>query len=149
MSSRYWNDDAGKPWSSRSTEQGAHTLADTHQLYRRVAFNVLIHNTDDHLRNHGFFVSRDGIRLSPAYDLNPSVDRDELTLTINETESVCDIEIVRSAHGFYELSLAAADTIIAEVHEAVATWKTEATTLGLSRAEQARMADAFQKETSS
>jgi serine/threonine-protein kinase HipA len=124
--------------------QGAHTLADTHQLYRRIAFNVLIHNTDDHLRNHGFFVSRDGIRLSPAYDLNPSIDRGELTLTINETESLCDIEVVRSAHGFYELSLTAADTIIAEVQDAVATWETEATALGLSRAEQAGIADAFQ-----
>ena len=128
--------------------QGANTLADTHQLYRRIAFSVLIHNTDDHLRNHGFFVGSAGIRLSPAYDLNPSVDRDELTLTIDETQSLCDIEVVRSAHTFYELSLAAADAIITEVQGAVATWKTEATALGLSRAEQAGMADAFQTKTS-
>ena len=68
--------------------QGAQTLADTHQLYRRIVFNILIHNTDDHLRNHGFFVEERGVRLSPAFDVNPSVERDDLTLAINETETV-------------------------------------------------------------
>ncbi len=86
--------------------QGAKTLADTHQLYRRIVFSVLIHNTDDHLRNHGFFVEDRGVRLSPAYDINPSVDRDDLTLAINETETACDVEIARGAHKMYALSLA-------------------------------------------
>ena len=70
--------------------QGANTLADTHQRYRRIAFSVLLHNTDDHLRNHGFFAGRDRVRLSPTYDLNPSVDRDEPTLSIDETRSLCN-----------------------------------------------------------
>jgi serine/threonine-protein kinase HipA len=77
--------------------RGADTRADCIQLFRRVIFNILIHNTDDHLRNHGFFVDDNGIRLSPAYDLNPSVDRQELTLAINEVETACDVSIAMEA----------------------------------------------------
>jgi serine/threonine-protein kinase HipA len=53
-----------------------------------VLFNILIHNTDDHLRNHGFSIDENGIRLSPAYDLNPSIERRELTLVIDEVDAV-------------------------------------------------------------
>ena len=95
--------------------QGADTLGDTHQLFRRIVFSILIHNTDDHLRNHGFFVEDRGLRLSPAYDINPSIDRDDLTLAINETETACDVEIARAAHRMYALSLKKADGLIAEV----------------------------------
>jgi serine/threonine-protein kinase HipA len=123
--------------------QGADTLGDTHQLFRRIVFNILIHNTDDHLRNHGFFVEDRGVRLSPAYDINPSVDRDDLTLAINETETACDVEIARAAHAMYALTLKAADDLIAEVHEAVATWRDAATSLGIRRPEQDQMAPAF------
>ncbi len=47
--------------------RGSNTKVDCKQLFRRVLFNISIHNTDDHLRNHGFFVDETGIRLSPAY----------------------------------------------------------------------------------
>ena len=95
--------------------QGANTKADTHQLYRRIVFSILIHNTDDHLRNHGFFVEDRGVRLSPAYDINPSVERDDHVLAINETETACDVDIARAAHKMYALSLEEADQLIAEV----------------------------------
>jgi serine/threonine-protein kinase HipA len=123
--------------------QGADTLRDTHQLFLRVVFNVLIHNTDDHLRNHGFFIEDRGVRLSPAYDVNPSVDRDDLTLAIDETETACDVEIARGAHKMYALSLKAADGLIAEVQGAVASWREEAGSLGIRRSEQDQMASAF------
>lgn len=123
--------------------QGAETRADTHQLYRRIVFSILIHNTDDHLRNHGFFVEDRGVRLSPAYDINPSVDRDDLTLAINETEAACDVEIARAAHKMYALSLKEAEGLIAEALKAVKTWRNEATALGIRRSEQDQMASAF------
>jgi serine/threonine-protein kinase HipA len=106
-------------------------------------FSILIHNTDDHLRNHGFFVEDRGIRLSPAYDINPSVDRDDLTLAINETETACDVEIARSAHKLYALSLKEADGLIAEVAAAVRSWREEAEGLRIRRSEQDAMASAF------
>lgn len=123
--------------------QGAQTLADTHQLYRRIVFSILIHNTDDHLRNHGFFVEERGVRLSPAYDVNPSVERDDLTLAIDETETVCDVEVARGAHRLYGLTLGEADGVISEVRTAVLTWRSEAETLRIGRSEQETMASAF------
>jgi serine/threonine-protein kinase HipA len=125
--------------------QGADTLGDTHQLFRRIVFSILIHNTDDHLRNHGFFIEDRGVRLSPAYDINPSVDRDDLTLAINETETACDVEIARAAHGMYALTLKAADGLIAEVAAAVKTWRDEAEALRIRRSEQDQMSSAFDK----
>jgi serine/threonine-protein kinase HipA len=123
--------------------RGANTRADTHQLYRRIVFSILIHNTDDHLRNHGFFVEDRGVRLSPAYDINPSVDRDDLVLAINETETACDVQIARAAHKMYALSLAEADRLIAEVLTVVKTWRKEAEVLRIRKSEQDQMAPAF------
>jgi serine/threonine-protein kinase HipA len=123
--------------------QGAQTLKDTHQLFRRIVFSILIHNTDDHLRNHGFFVEAHGIRLSPAFDVNPSVERDDLTLAINETETACDVQIAREAHKFYGLTLGEADEVIDEVGGAVRTWRAEAEGLRISRSEMEMMAGAF------
>jgi serine/threonine-protein kinase HipA len=123
--------------------QGGDTRADTHQLYRRIVFSILLHNTDDHLRNHGFFMEDRGARLSPAFDINPSIDRDDLTLAIDETETRCDVEVARGAHNFYALTLAEADSVIAEVSTAVQTWRDEAAKLGIRRSEQDAMALAF------
>src|ERR1700722_4620795 len=123
--------------------QGADTLGDTHQLFRRIVFSILIHNTDDHLRNHGFFIEERGLRLSPAYDMNPSVESDDLTLAINETETMCDVEIARAAHKMYTLTLKEADEIIAEVEAAVRTWRDEAEALRIRGSEQDQMAAAF------
>ena len=51
---------------------GAAAKEDLAQLWRRIVFNVLVSNTDDHLRNHAFlYGGHEGWRLSPAYDLNP------------------------------------------------------------------------------
>jgi serine/threonine-protein kinase HipA len=124
--------------------RGAKTQADCEQLFRRVLLNIRIHNTDDHLRNHGFFVDAQGIRLSPAYDINPSVDRNELSLAIDETESTCDVSIAMSAHKTYGLSAAQADVALRSVEIAVAKWREEATRFGIYRAEQNLMVAAFE-----
>lgn len=115
--------------------QGSNTHDDCKELFRRVAFNILIHNTDDHLRNHGFFLDERGISLSPAYDMNPSTDSDELSLAINEVDTTCDIEIALEAHADYGLSATEAAEIIAKVTEAAASWRSEATQLNIPRAE--------------
>ena len=122
---------------------GADTVADTHQLFRRVVFNISIHNTDDHLRNHGFFLEAMGVRLSPAFDVNPSLDGEDLTLAIDETETLCDVEVARAAHAYYALSLKQADAVIAEVRAAVRSWRQVAEGLGVRRSEIETMAAAF------
>lgn len=126
--------------------RGADTQADCIQLFRRVLFNILIHNTDDHLRNHGFFIDERGIRLSPAYDMNPSVDRQELTLAINEVETVCDVSIAMEAAQDYGLSAREAGAALKQAQDAVRGWREEATRLNISKAEQDLMARAFQGE---
>ena len=124
--------------------RGANTQADCEQLFRRVLLNIRVHNTDDHLRNHGFFVDAHGIRLSPAYDINPSVDRNELSLAIDETESTCDISVAMNAYKTYGISSAEADAALESVEEAVAGWRTEANRFRIPRAEQDSMAAAFE-----
>lgn len=47
---------------------------DLEQLWRRIAFSCLMHNTDDHLRNHGLLRRAGGWELSPAFDINPNPD---------------------------------------------------------------------------
>jgi serine/threonine-protein kinase HipA len=124
--------------------RGANTRADCQQLFRRVLFNILIHNTDDHLRNHGFFIDEAGIRLSPAYDMNPSLDRQDLTLAINEVETACDASIAMDASHNYGLNKKDADSVFREVQSAVAEWRGAATRLNIPKAEQDLMSGAFQ-----
>ncbi len=125
--------------------RGAATRADCAQLFRRVVFSILIHNTDDHLRNHGFFVGPQGLRLSPAYDLNPTIERRELTLAINEVETACDVSIALEACRDYGLVRPAAEEIEKQVRAAVARWRLEAAALGIPRSEQKLMAPAFEE----
>lgn len=124
--------------------RGADTRADCVQLFRRVVFNILVHNTDDHLRNHGFFIDEGGIRLSPAYDVNPSIDRQELMLAINEMETACDVSIAMEASREYGLNVREAAEVLTQVRNAVAGWREEATRLNIPKAEQDLMANAFQ-----
>ena len=124
--------------------RGSNREADCEQLFRRVVFNILIHNTDDHLRNHGFFIDARGVRLSPAYDMNPSVDRTELSLAINEVDAECDLSIAMNTRKDYGLSALRAEQVRREVQAATATWRDKANHLQISKAEQDRMSVAFE-----
>jgi serine/threonine-protein kinase HipA len=68
-------------------QQGALMKADLEQLWRRVVFNILVSNTDDHLRDHGFILTNNGWQLSPAYDMNPNEMGSGLTLNISENSN--------------------------------------------------------------
>ena len=124
--------------------RGMNTAADCDQLFRRVVFNILIHNTDDHLRNHGFFVDEQGVRLSPAFDMNPSIDRTELTLAINEVETACDVSVAMDASRDYGLTAQQASRVIDDVRTAVLNWRNEANQFHIPKAEQGLMATAFE-----
>ncbi len=123
--------------------RGAKTQADCTQLFRRVVFNICVSNTDDHLRNHGFLIEPQGLVLSPAYDMNPNPERSELSLAIDEVNATCDVEVALKAAPDYGLAITQAADIVREVREAVATWREEATKLGISREEQERLRGAF------
>jgi serine/threonine-protein kinase HipA len=95
---------------------------DLRQLFRRIVFNVLTANRDDHLRNHGFLRTRGGWRLAPAFDVNPSPQKQEHTLAFDESLRSPDLEIVRETAPYYRLSAAEASEVVGEVGRAVGRW---------------------------
>lgn len=113
------------------------------QLWRRIVFNIAISNTDDHLRNHGFILTKEGWILSPAYDLNPSIDKDGLALNINMDDNSLDFEVAKSIGEYFRLTKSERDQIIQQVTDSVKKWKEIATEIGISRAEQDLMSSAF------
>jgi len=123
--------------------RGANTRSDCAQLFRRVVFNICVSNTDDHLRNHGFFIEANGLVLSPAYDMNPNTERRELSIAIDEVNATCDVDVALRAASGYGLGAADADAIVTEVRTAVAKWRDEAAGVGIARGEQNRMQSAF------
>lgn len=123
--------------------RGADAARDCEELFRRIVFSILIHNTDDHLRNHGFFLNERGITLSPAYDINPSIERDVLSLAIDEVAAECNVEIALEAHKSYGLTAVQAQAIIGTARKSVATWRREAARLRIPAAEKDLMAPAF------
>ncbi len=117
------------------------------QLWRRVAFNNLISNTDDHLRNHGFLYGNKGWRLAPAFDLNPvpaTIKARELSLAINEADTTASLEIGFEVAGHFGLKKGEARAVAKEVGIAVRDWREIAKTFGLSKGEVDEMASAFE-----
>lgn len=123
---------------------GSQTNADLRELWSRIVFNILVSNTDDHLRNHGFIlVPGAGWRLSEAYDMNPVPFADGLKLNITEVDNALDLELAREVAAYFRLNLAEADAIIDEFQRITSQWRTLASELGLPALEQDRMAEAF------
>ncbi len=131
-------------------QHGAAPKEDMHALWRRIVFSILISNTDDHLRNHGFlWAGPAGWRLSPAYDLNPvptDIKPRILTTAIDMDDGTASLNLALAVAGYFELAEADAGRIAAEVGQAVAGWRREAKRLGLTPAEIDRMASAFEHE---
>ncbi len=122
---------------------GANVNENLHQLWRRIVFNICISNTDDHLRNHGFILTENGWILSPAYDLNPSVEKDGLSLNIDMDDNSLDLNLAKSVGIYFRLNESEMDAIIVEIQDAVSNWKDTATEIGISRGEQELMEGAF------
>ncbi len=122
---------------------GTHVDEDLKQLWRRIVFNILISNTDDHLRNHGFILTDEGWRLSPAYDVNPSIDKNGLALNIDMDNNVLDIELAKSVGPFFRLGENEMNNILDEVKSSVSYWQRIANQIGIPRSEQIIMAAAF------
>lgn len=124
------------------------TATDGRELWRRLAFNILASNFDDHLRNHAVLYDGAGWRLSPAYDLNPvpaHVKPRELATPINlEGDPTASIELAVAAAEEFLLTTAQARRIAAEVATAVKSWRTVASELGIRRGDFDRVASAFE-----
>ena len=122
---------------------GADVEANLHQLWRRIVFNIAISNTDDHLRNHGFILTEKGWILSPAYDLNPSIEKDGLSLNIDMDDNALSFDLAKSVGEYFRLNNAEMETILNEVLTVVKDWKTVANRIGIKKSEIALMSNAF------
>ena len=103
--------------------------------------NVMASNTDDHLRNHGFLLTPNGWRLSPAYDMNPNPDSLGLALDIDDSDNALDLDLARSVAPYFRVR--DPDATIKRMYETVAGWRETAAKLGITGGEQDMMAPAF------
>lgn len=122
---------------------GTDVEANLHQLWRRIVFNIAISNTDDHLRNHGFILTEKGWILSPAYDLNPSIEKDGLSLNIDMDDNALSFDLAKSVGEYFRLNNAEMETILNDVLTVVKDWKTVANRIGIKNSEIALMSNAF------
>jgi serine/threonine-protein kinase HipA len=123
--------------------RGANIASDLRQLWTRLVFNILVSNTDDHLRNHGFIMEDGGWCLAPAYDVNPNPDRATHALAIDAYNPSSDLALARDTAGHYALNLQEAEGIISETSRVVGSWDERARALGISRVESEALAKTF------
>lgn len=128
---------------------GSRPREDLAQLWRRLVFNILVSNTDDHLRNHGFLHEERGWRICPAFDLNPmpsDVRPRVQALAIDATGAAAGIEVARSVAASFGVSVRDAKAITHGVAKVAAKWRTYAKAAGLAARQIDRMASAFEHD---
>lgn len=125
-------------------QHGCNVEQNLEELYRRVAFYIIVGNSDDHFRNHGFLLTRKGWELSPAYDINPTLSGSQ-SLLINRNTSESNIDILLESAGDYMLSSAKAQGIINNVRDAMKSWRNEARKHGLPQRDIDMFAPRFDK----
>lgn len=128
-------------------QHGAAPEEDMKELWRRIVFTIMVSNTDDHLRNHGFIYERQrGWRLSPAYDINPTpieIAPHILTTSIDFHDNAASIKTAMRVAKEFRLAQKEAELIVSEVALAVKQWREVASLFGLSKRECDRMSSAF------
>lgn len=128
-------------------QNGAAPKEDMKELWRRIVFTIMVSNTDDHLRNHGFIYERyKGWRLSPAYDINPTpleVSPHVLSTSIDFFDNSASLEIATKVANEFRLNREETSATIEEVRSVVKTWKNIAQEFGIAKKECDLMASAF------
>lgn len=114
------------------------------ELWRRMVFNIMVSNRDDHLRNHGFLRTREGWRLAPVYDVNPTLDKHEHALALNLSSNIPSLDAAFEDLGFFRMTYERAVEITEEVRSAVLQWKVTAQKHLLSQQAILQMSPAFE-----
>lgn len=109
--------------------------SDLRQLWTRVLFNILVGNTDDHMRNHGFIYSPGGWRLAPAYEVNVNPGGTQHALAIDERDHTGDVQLALDTSGLYGLKAEAVNAVPARVRSVIGTWRAKGRQLKLSRSD--------------
>lgn len=121
-------------------ENSSAAVDDLRQLWRRIAFSIAIHNTDDHLRNHGFLRRGSGWRLAPAFDVNPNPElaTQRMTSVGGATHPADEVTALLVYAESFGLSDSQARAILREVADAAESWDSIARRNGITQAEVAR-----------
>ena len=133
--------------ASKIEEVSPEATRDLHELWRRIAFSILISNTDDHLRNHGFLHERGtSWELSPAFDMNPTPDPGpkQLRTAIDGYDTAASVELLISVAEFFRLKEFDAAHVLGDVLASTDRWRETARHHGLTRIEVEEMAPAFE-----
>ncbi len=117
--------------------------ADLARMFRRLMFNVVAGNRDDHLRNHGFLRAPEGWRLAPAFDMNPARAAHPHSLSLDGRSAGQDVLTAFATHALYALAEPDARRILGEVVSAATRWEAEAEAAGIGAAERRIVAPAF------
>jgi serine/threonine-protein kinase HipA len=124
-------------------QYGAQPNKEMEELWRRMVFGILISNTDDHLRNHGFLYTGTGWVLSPVYDINPNNERSNFSTAIDITGSRNTVELALKSVSDFRLTYQQAKIILEQIKSAVSDWRKIAKSLGISDHDITKMKSAF------
>ena len=123
---------------------GSSPKRDLNELWKRIVFNMAVSNTDDHLRNHGFILNKNGWVLSPLYDVNPNVYGENLSLCVSENDSAISFELALSVAEYFDISGSEAISYVDKVKSTVETeWREIASKYKLGRSAISVMEPAF------
>ena len=126
---------------------GASPKKDLQELWKRIVFSMAINNTDDHLRNHAFILTKNGWTLSPLFDVNPVPYGNELSLNVNEYDNTVSIDLAVETAGRFGLKESEARDCAAEMLKIInKSWAAVAAGYGLSRRQIEEMRPAFMEE---
>lgn len=125
-------------------EYGENPTKDLEELWKRIVFNMAVSNTDDHLRNHGFLLGREGWKLSPLYDVNPTIYGDSLSLNVDENNNMISFELALMVANKFGLSKRIANEELDEIKKTVENkWISIAKKYSINRLEIEEMSPAF------
>ncbi len=125
-------------------ENSASPQKDLLELWRRIVFSMAVSNNDDHLRNHGFILAKEGWRLSPLYDVNPSLYGDSLSLNVDSESNLMDFGLALSVAGMYGVEANRASEEVQNIKSTVENnWQKLAKKYEISRREIEEMSPAF------
>jgi serine/threonine-protein kinase HipA len=126
---------------------GASPQADIEELWRRMAFSILVTNVDDHLHNHGFLhANRGQWRLAPAFDINPFPDRvrEMKTWISEETGPEATIAALLSVRSYFQISAERAWEILGKMEQTLSRWRETGLALGMTERELDQFSEAFE-----
>ena len=120
---------------------------DARELFRRICFNALISNIDDHPRNHALIATADDWRLSPAYDLTPapvvSQDHQDLAMDCGDLGRFANASNILSQHARFLLNKDEADEIVKDMRAGVSKWYDTVRACGVSQRDMETIRGAF------